>query len=285
MHRLLKQVELLSDRSTPSENHLERTISLFLSAPKSPNKGLYSQEITGISRPRAMEPPDAAPLLSALLRRATGVTWPDMPKKRESNARERILSAAYELFSQRGIRGVGVDELISRSGVANATFYRHFPSKDDLVRAFLERREELWTIGTIVQEAASRQDTPKGQLLAIFDIFDEWFQRPDFEGDPFITILLEMGPSHPLGQAALEHLDTVRDIVQRLAVQAGLRNPDSFAHSWHILMKGAIITARMGDLLAAQRAREMGRSLIHQFEPPAPHRDHMPVRQNADARR
>ena len=166
--------------------------------------------------------PDSAVLPRALLGRATGVIWPDMPKKRESNARERILSAAYELFSQRGIRGVGVDELISRSGVANATFYRHFPSKDDLVRAFLERREELWTIGTIVRQAASRQDTPKGQLLAIFDIFDEWFQRPDFEGDPFITILLEMGPSHPLGQAAVEHLDTVRGVVQHLAEQAGL---------------------------------------------------------------
>jgi AcrR family transcriptional regulator len=208
-----------------------------------------------------------------------------MPKKRESDARERILSAAYELFSQRGIRGVGVDELINRSGVANATFYRHFPSKDDLVRAFLERREELWTLGTIVAQAASRQVSPKGQLLAIFDIFDEWFQRPDFEGDPFITILLEMGPSHPLGQAAVEHLDTVRGVVQRLAVQAGLRNPDAFAHSWHILMKGAIITARMGDLLSAQRAREMGQSLIHRYEAAVPYHDHVRVRQNVDARR
>ena len=208
-----------------------------------------------------------------------------MPKKRASDARERILSAAYELFSQRGIRGVGVDELINRSGVANATFYRHFPSKDDLVRAFLERREELWTLGTIVAQAASRQDSPKGQLLAIFDIFDEWFQRPDFEGDPFITILLEMGPSHPLGQAAVEHLDTVRGVVERLAVQAGLRNPDSFAHSWHILMKGAIITARMGDLAAAKRAREMGQSLIHRYEATVPYHDHVRVRQNVDARR
>ena len=153
--------------------------------------------------------------------------------------------------------------------MANATFYRHFPSKDDLVRAFLERREELWTLGTIVAQAAARAGQPEGQLLAIFDIFDEWFQRPDFEGDPFITILLEMGPNHPLGRAALEHLDTVRSVVQGLAMQAGLREPDSFAHSWHILMKGAIITARMGDLLAAQRAKEMGKSLIARFEPPA----------------
>jgi AcrR family transcriptional regulator len=192
-----------------------------------------------------------------------------MGTQRQSIARERILSAAYELFSQRGIRAVGVDELIAASNVANATFYRHFPSKDSLVLAFLDRREELWTLGTIVSQALARAENPKDQLLSIFDIFDEWFQRPDFEGDPFITILLEMGSSHPLGRAALERLDTVRDMVRGMAIEARLREPDSFAHSWHILMKGAIITARMGDLVAAQRAKEMGKSLIARFDPDA----------------
>jgi AcrR family transcriptional regulator len=192
-----------------------------------------------------------------------------MGTQSRSNARERILNAAYELFSQRGIRAVGVDELIAASGVANATFYRHFPSKDALALAFLDRREELWTLGTIVSQALARSEDPKAQLLAIFDIFDEWFQRPDFEGDPFITILLEMTPSHPLGRAALDRLDTVRDMVRGMAIEAGLREPDSFAHSWHILMKGAIITALMGDLVAAQRAKEMGKSLIARFDPHA----------------
>lgn len=192
-----------------------------------------------------------------------------MATNRRSNARERILGVAYTLFSQRGIRGVGVDELIAKSGVANATFYRHFASKDDLVLAFLERREELWTLGTIAEQVASRENDPKSQLLAIFDIFDEWFQSGDFEGDPFITILLEMGPAHPLGHAALERLDTVRDLVQGLAVKGGLRDPEGFSHSWHILMKGAIITARMGDLMAAQRASEMGRALINRYDPSA----------------
>lgn len=157
--------------------------------------------------------------------------------------------------------------MIAASGVANATFYRHFASKDNLVLAFLDRREELWTLGTIVSQALARAESPKAQLLAIFDIFDEWFHKPDFEGDPFISILLEMGPDHPLGRAALERLDTVRDMVRGLAIEARLREPDSFAHSWHILMKGAIITARMGDLVAAQRAKAMGSSLIERFDP------------------
>ena len=66
------------------------------------------------------------------------------------SARQRILDASYELFSQRGIRGVGVNEVIERAGVATATLYRHFPSKDRLVLAFLEMREQRWTHGLVV---------------------------------------------------------------------------------------------------------------------------------------
>ena len=111
---------------------------------------------------------------------------------------ERILSVAYELFSRRGIRDVGVNELIERSGVAKATFYRHFPSKDSLVLAFLEQRDKQWTIDSIISKARQRGSTPVEQLLAIFDVFGDWFGRDDFEGSAFINVLLEMGPSHPL---------------------------------------------------------------------------------------
>ena len=64
---------------------------------------------------------------------------------RAENARSRILESAYELFSERGVRAVGIDAIIARSGVARMTLYRHFSSKEDLVLAFLERREERWT--------------------------------------------------------------------------------------------------------------------------------------------
>jgi Transcriptional regulator len=179
-----------------------------------------------------------------------------------SNARERILAAAYELFSQRGVRDVGVDELISRSGVANATFYRHFPSKDDLVLAFLKRREQLWTVGTIVEQALERRGTPREQLLAVFDVLGQWFHRRDYEGDPFLNIFLEMGPNHALGQASLEQLNAVRRRIQNRAETAQLRDPESFARSMQLLMKGAIVGARMGDTEAAPRAREMAGWLI-----------------------
>jgi AcrR family transcriptional regulator len=182
----------------------------------------------------------------------------------KGDARERILDTAYELFSRRGIRDVGVDEVIRRAGVAKATLYRHFPSKDDLVIAFLERREQRWTLAWVEAEARRRGSAPEDQLLAIFELFDEWFHRDDFEACSFINVLLEMGPAHPAGQASVRHLASIRSIVARLADEAALRDPESFARSWHILMKGAIVSAAEGDAQAAQRARSMASLLIEQ---------------------
>jgi AcrR family transcriptional regulator len=180
------------------------------------------------------------------------------------DARERILDTAYELFSRRAIRDVGIDEVIERAGVAKATLYRHFPSKDDLVIAFLERREERWTVAWVEAEARRRGSTPEEQLLAIFELFDEWFQRDDYEACSFINVLLEMGPAHPVGQASVRHLASIRSVVGHLAEEAELRDPESFARSWHILMKGSIVSATEGDTEAAQRAQSMARLLIEQ---------------------
>jgi AcrR family transcriptional regulator len=182
-----------------------------------------------------------------------------------ASARERILDASYELFSQRGIRAVGVNEVIERAGVATATLYRHFSSKDELVLAFLEMREQRWTHGLVEAEAQRRGSDPEECLLAIFDVFDEWFRRDDFEACSFINVLLEMGPQHPAGGASVEYLDHIRLIVRRFADEAGLRDTESFARSWHILMKGSIVSAAEGDVGAARRGKSMARLLIDQY--------------------
>jgi AcrR family transcriptional regulator len=185
-------------------------------------------------------------------------------------ARERILTTAYRLFTRRGIRAVGTDEVIAVSGVARATLYRHFPSKNDLVLAVLQRREELWTLGLVEQQSRLRGETPEEQLLAIFDVFHDWFQkREDFDGCSFINVLIELGAAHPAGQASIQYLDNIRTIVRERAEAAGLVDVDTFARSWHILMKGSIIAADEGDLEAARRAQAMGRALIERHRPPA----------------
>ncbi|MBT2535289.1 TetR/AcrR family transcriptional regulator [Arthrobacter sp. ISL-69] len=184
-----------------------------------------------------------------------------------ADARQRIVDTAYQLFARRGIRDVGVNELISSAGVAKATFYRHFASKDELVLAFLEQRDRVWTVDLIVADARRRGSTPTEQLLAIFDVFGDWFRRDDFEACSFINILLEMGANHPLGRASIDYLAKIRGHVQQLAEEAGLRDAEDFSRSWHILMKGSIISATEGDPEASKRAQSMARALIEEFRP------------------
>jgi AcrR family transcriptional regulator len=187
---------------------------------------------------------------------------PDMSTMAPSIAKERILAAAYELFSTHAVHDVSIDELIARSDVALATFYRHFPSKNDIVIAFLQRREDVWTLGLIEAEARRRGTTPENTLLAIFDVFHDWFQREDFEACAFINVLLEMGPGHPLAEASIVHLERIRSMVAGLAVEADLRDVEEFARSWHILMKGSIVSAAEGDSEAARLAKSMALALI-----------------------
>src|SRR4029077_7228355 len=187
------------------------------------------------------------------------------PAETGLSARERILDASYELFSRRGIRAVGVNEVIERAGVATATLYRHFPTKDKLVLAFLDLREQRWTKGIIEAGAMRRGSNPEERLLAIFDVLDDWCDRDAFEWGSFIKVLLELGPNHPAGGASVRHLEQIRAIVRRLAEEAGLRDTESFARSWHILMEGSIVVAAEGDLEAARRAKAMARCLIDQY--------------------
>jgi AcrR family transcriptional regulator len=182
-----------------------------------------------------------------------------------ASGRERVERAAYDLFSRRGVRAVGVDTVISEANVAKMTLYRNFDSKDDLILAFLRRREMLWTNGWVRAEATRRGSTPTARLLAIFEIFDEWFHEPDFEGCAFITTMLEFADrDSPVRQASVAHLAEIRGFLRELATAAGAADPDSLARQWHILMKGSIIAAGEGDTEAALRARELGVLLLRE---------------------
>lgn len=180
----------------------------------------------------------------------------------QEGARERILVAADELFGQRSIRDVGINELILRAGVAKATFYAHFASKDDLVLTFLERCHQSLTVEAIITECRRTTNDPTAQILVIFDVLDGWFRQDDFHACAFVTTMLEMGPTHPLGKAAISYLAEVRAFIQTLAEDAGFDQPDVFARSCHILTKGSIISAVEGDREAALLAQRMAASLI-----------------------
>ena len=181
-------------------------------------------------------------------------------------ARQRILDASFALFARRGIRDVGVDELVESSGVAKATFYKHFHTKDDLALAYLERWYEERSAAIDAAVGRHRdQDAPA--LLAVFDVFDEWFRQGTVEVSSFLHVLMEMGPEHPLGQASMDYLARTREQLAALASDAGLADPEGFAWSCHILLKGSIVASAEGDLLAAERARRMAALLVADSRP------------------
>jgi AcrR family transcriptional regulator len=183
--------------------------------------------------------------------------------ERTRSGRERILDAAYDLFSRAGVRAIGVDTITAEAAVAKMTLYRNFASKNELALAFLRLREERWTRGWVQAEVLRRASTPAGRLLAIFEIFSEWFARDDFEGCAFVTSLLEFDDvDDPVRRACVEHLANIRAFVCELATAAGIEQPERFAAQWHILMKGSIVACAEGDRDAARKARELGLLLL-----------------------
>jgi AcrR family transcriptional regulator len=179
------------------------------------------------------------------------------------DGRDRILDTAYDLFSAHGTRAVGVDRIIAEAGTAKMTLYRNFASKDELIVAFLAVREERWTRGWLQAEVERRASTPRERLLAIFDVFGEWFEREDFEGCSFINVMLELSDREDPGRlASVQHLSVIREFLAGLAAEAGVEDAAGFAHQWHILMKGSIVAAAEGDASAAARAQELGALLL-----------------------
>ena len=173
----------------------------------------------------------------------------------EVRPRERLMDAAYELFSKDGVSQVGIDTILAKSGCAKASLYTNFKTKVELAIAFLDRRETVWTRGWLESEIKRRATDPEARLLAIFDVFDGWFHKKSFEGCSFINVLLESKADSPVRRAATVHLAKIRAIVRGLAEEAQLQEPERFAQAWHMLMKGSIVSAGEGNRNAARDAK------------------------------
>ena len=199
---------------------------------------------------------------AAVQLRRSGISARRNLRKAQVSARERLLTAAYELFASRGINQVGIDTILANSGCAKASFYGNFKSKLDLAIAFLERREKVWTRDWLEDEIERRATDPVDRLLAIFDVFDGWFRSEGFEGCSFINVLLEANVGSPLHRASAVHLSKIRAIILGLAEAAGFVDPEVFAQAWHMLMKGSIVAAGEGNQSAAVQAKRTAQLII-----------------------
>src|ERR1700730_11577960 len=185
-------------------------------------------------------------------------------------ARERILDTAYELFSRHGIHAVGIGRIVAESNVAKMTLYHHFPSKEDLVLAFLDLREQRWTREWLQAEVERLAPTARERPLAAFDALDEWFHRRDYEGCSFINTLLEIDDRKDrVHQEAVRQLNGIVSTLRTYAEQAGSLDPEETAYQLQTLMMGAIVSARRGDREAARRARKVAEIVLEQSRQPA----------------
>ncbi|HQR81191.1 MAG TPA: TetR/AcrR family transcriptional regulator [Actinomycetota bacterium] len=173
-----------------------------------------------------------------------------------SPARERILDSAFRLFYARGIRAVGVDLIIAESGVAKATFYKHFPSKDDLVLAYLDRVDDIWT-GQLREAAAAAGTDPADQLVGMFDALRSACRRPGYRGCAFINAAAESAPGTPIHERTVAHKAAVRAWARGLARQAGARDPKALARSLTLLLDGGLAS---GSLDAGQDAPRVAKA-------------------------
>lgn len=182
---------------------------------------------------------------------------------RRGDAKTRILDTAYELFCREGVRAVGVDQVTAEAGVAKMTLYHHFASKDELVLAFLELRQERWTYAWLASSIERAAPSLTDRSLALFDALDQWFHERDFRGCPFIRTLLEVpDPARLAHQAAVRHLEVVRQMLELHAKEGGIASAKELAYQLQILMMGAIVSATRGDREAAQRVRPLAAQLI-----------------------
>lgn len=188
---------------------------------------------------------------------------PEAHRSRGSSARERILSTATRLFYRRGIHAVGVNTVIADSDVAKTTLYAHFRSKDELIAECLHRLDERY-FRWFVEETNRRAEQPRDRLMAMFDVYDEWFQSRDFRGCAFINAAVELADArHPAAAPIANHKRRSRELVERLAREAGFSDPKAISDHLTLLMEGAIITALVeGDWQAARRARAAALRLL-----------------------
>ena len=183
--------------------------------------------------------------------------------------KDRIDRTAYDLFSRHGIRAVGVDTIVARSGVGKMTLYRHYASKDKLALAFFDRRWETFS-RRWQSEVRALGLAPREALLAVFDVLHKWYRSRDYAGCPVVKAVLESRPSDdPVHTGALGYFSSVRSYLRELAAEAQVRDPDAVAAQWHILIWGSIIGACAKDLDAARRAKELAAAILAQEERPA----------------
>jgi AcrR family transcriptional regulator len=165
-------------------------------------------------------------------------------KKKEIAPKDQVFQTAARLFYQNGYRAVGVDTIAAESGIGKMTLYRHYPSKDDLIVAYLKDSDTTFWNG--FDQITKDASTPREKLLAFFESLQEYVTTPACYGCPFLNVATEYPETdYPGHQVAIEHKQSVRARFRQLAKEAGAKKPDILADQLFLLMDGAYMASRM----------------------------------------
>ncbi len=180
------------------------------------------------------------------------------------SARDRIFDTAYRLFYRDGLRATGIDRIIAESGVAKMSFYRNFPSKADLIAAFLNKRHESW-MEWFVAAAEAKLARQSAGIEVIADVLESWFMQPDFRGCTFINTVVESGAEKD-GEAwalALSHKEELRAYIEQLARRLALPRPKDVAGEAMVVIEGMIVRFQM---TADARVASAGKRLLKRIQ-------------------
>jgi AcrR family transcriptional regulator len=179
-------------------------------------------------------------------------------------ARDRILDTAFGLFYARGLRAVGVDTIIAASGVAKATFYKHFPAKDALILAYLDAVDQVWTEQLHSAAEAAGAD-PADQLVGLFDALGSACRRDGYRGCAFINAAAEAAPGTAVHERTVAHKQKVLAWMRELAVRAGAQHPERLARALSLLLDGGLASGALdADPAAAEVARDTAVRLVRE---------------------
>ncbi len=163
--------------------------------------------------------------------------------EKKTSAKERILRVASVLFYQEGIRAVGIDRIIEESGVAKASFYRNFATKDGLVVAYLERFSQ-WHMEEIEEAKRRYPENPAGQLYYVLDCVGARMEKPGYRGCPFLNAAVEFpDANHPVHERVTAYHKETYGILAEMAKRAGAADPEALAAQLIILINGSLMTA------------------------------------------
>ncbi|HEY5196284.1 MAG TPA: TetR/AcrR family transcriptional regulator [Solirubrobacteraceae bacterium] len=169
--------------------------------------------------------------------------------------RDRLLDAADQLFYEEGICTVGVDRILSQAGVARASLYTTYGSKERLICAYLQGRSDAWQ-AAVAELLPTRWDNPRDRILGVFTLLTEWFDTPGYRGCPFINASAEAASGLAVEEVRDRHRAWVRELFAKLGREAGARDPGELSTQLVLLYDGSMVGAQLDRTAAPGRTAQ-----------------------------